>query len=174
MLRTYCYLCAATLEKVSNSSWWCPSCKYTQYENPRPCVELIVFHKNKILICERGREPSKGSYDMPGGFIEVNETIEQALNREVEEELSLVPSNYSEPQYFASYYMQYPFGKEVYNNLISVFMVNLLADPSAVKPNDDVASVKWIELSDVSEVNWASFIHLQNAEHALKRVRVRR
>ncbi|MBP6880969.1 NUDIX domain-containing protein [Candidatus Saccharibacteria bacterium] len=163
MKRQFCYLCATKLEPKSDHSWWCSSCQYTQYENPRPCVELILFHEDKILICERGREPSKGAYDFPGGFVECGETYERAIAREIQEELQLNKTDYSDVHYLTSFHTPYPFGKEVYDNIVAVFTAKLIASPDRVIVSDDVASVRWVTKDQLESIEWASAKHLENA-----------
>ena len=64
-----------------------------EYKYPRPAVtaDIIIFDKNKekILLIERGGEPFKGMWAIPGGFMDMNETIEQTAYRELEEETNL-------------------------------------------------------------------------------------
>lgn len=137
-----------------------------QYENPRPCVELILFHEDKILVCERGREPSKGKFDFPGGFGECGESNEQAIQREIKEELQLQKTDYSDLQYLTSFHASYPFGKEVYDNLVAVFTAKLCASPDKITVSDDVASVRWITKVQTKALEWASVTHNKNADNA--------
>lgn len=65
------------------------------YDYPRPAVavDCIVFLKSedsiKLLLVERERPPYRGQWAFPGGFVEMNETLEQAASRELEEETGL-------------------------------------------------------------------------------------
>jgi 8-oxo-dGTP diphosphatase len=65
------------------------------YRFPRPAitVDSLVFAYDegelKILLIKRGHEPFKGMWATPGGFIEMNETCEEAARRELEEETGL-------------------------------------------------------------------------------------
>jgi NAD+ diphosphatase len=49
------------------------------YANPKPAVEIVLCRDDKILISKRGINPGKGTFDMPGGFVELNESAEVAL-----------------------------------------------------------------------------------------------
>ena len=46
----------------------------------------MVFDGNRILLVRRGNEPSYGRWGLPGGVVELGETVEEAIMREVEEE----------------------------------------------------------------------------------------
>lgn len=60
-----------------------------RYYNPAVAVNAIVEEGEKILLVKRDIEPFKGQWSLPGGFIEYNERVEDALVREVEEETGL-------------------------------------------------------------------------------------
>jgi len=52
-------------------------------------VGAVVIHEGKVLLVRRGKEPLKGRWLVPGGTVELGETLEQALVREIEEETGL-------------------------------------------------------------------------------------
>src|ERR1700734_2931417 len=56
---------------------------------PYLAVSAAIFRDGKVLIVRRGRAPAKGIYTLPGGGVELGETLEQAVIREVREETSL-------------------------------------------------------------------------------------
>src|SRR5256885_17143513 len=65
------------------------------YKYPRPAltVDCVVFGFDeaelKVLLIERGLEPFKGKWALPGGFVRVDETLDEAARRELEEEAGL-------------------------------------------------------------------------------------
>ena len=67
----------------------CPNCRTIHYQNPKPTATLICTKNNQILLVRRAFEPAKGSWSLPGGFIELGETPEQAAKRELKEETNL-------------------------------------------------------------------------------------
>ncbi len=162
--RTYCYLCATKLEKKSEYSWFCPVCQYTQYESPKPATELILRRDGKILISQRGQEPDKGKFDMPGGFTEAQETVEQAALREAEEELGVTADDIIGMEYVTSFPTYYPYGKEVYNVIVSVFVADLKKGVE-VKPQDDVSALRWISAEDIDSVDWSREHQKNNARN---------
>jgi 8-oxo-dGTP diphosphatase len=69
---------------------FCPFCHWVYYENPLPSAAAFVRNKkDEILLIQRGVEPGKGKWALPSGFIEVEETPENACLRELEEETGL-------------------------------------------------------------------------------------
>jgi ADP-ribose pyrophosphatase YjhB (NUDIX family) len=52
-------------------------------------VSAAVFRDGRVLIVRRGRPPAQGLYTLPGGGVELGETLEEAIIREVREETSL-------------------------------------------------------------------------------------
>lgn len=64
----------------------CTQCHRVHYENPRILVTAMITWNNRLLLCRRAHEPSYGLWCAPGGFMEKEETLEQAAARELEEE----------------------------------------------------------------------------------------
>ena len=87
----YCPECGSAHFEINNEkSKHCADCGFTYYFNPSAAtVAFILNHKNELLVCRRGKEPAKGTLDLPGGFIDMAETGEQGVTREVFEETGL-------------------------------------------------------------------------------------
>ncbi len=58
-------------------------------EVPLVGVGAVVVHAGKVLLVRRGREPLKGQWSLPGGLLEVGESLEDGVIREVSEETGL-------------------------------------------------------------------------------------
>jgi ADP-ribose pyrophosphatase YjhB (NUDIX family) len=67
----------------------CTNCNTIHYENPKPTATLICPKDNDLLLVRRAFDPAKGMWNLPGGFMECNETLEQAGERELLEETNL-------------------------------------------------------------------------------------
>ena len=66
---------------------YCQTCDRIHYENPLPAVAALVPSQNgQLLLVKRAVEPAKGQWCLPGGFIEIDESIEEAVLRELREE----------------------------------------------------------------------------------------
>ena len=87
----YCPECGSSHFEVNNEkSKKCTDCGFVYYFNPSSAtVALILNDQNELLVCRRAKEPAKGTLDLPGGFIDMNETGEEGVAREVLEETGL-------------------------------------------------------------------------------------
>jgi ADP-ribose pyrophosphatase YjhB (NUDIX family) len=67
----------------------CAACSFTYYHNVATGVGAILDLGGKILLIKRGKDPGKGKLDLPGGFVDPGESAEEALRREIQEELGI-------------------------------------------------------------------------------------
>ena len=69
----------------------CPDCGHIAYVNPRLVVTVFpITDDGRIVLLRRGIEPGRGRWAQPGGFLEVDETVNQAAIRETWEETGLL------------------------------------------------------------------------------------
>ena len=86
----YCPSCGkADISFAGPKELRCRSCCFTYFHNVAIGVAAILEFDGKIILIKRGREPGKGKLDLPGGFAEPQENAEEAIKREVTEELNL-------------------------------------------------------------------------------------
>jgi ADP-ribose pyrophosphatase YjhB (NUDIX family) len=127
--RTYCYICANKLEQKTDTSWWCAHCQQLFFDNPRPCAELLLLNRNReVLLVQREKDPWKDKFDLPGGFMEPNETVLESLWREMKEELGLTAPDTTIPQFLQSWAADYPYGQEVHPTITFTFWAELISD----------------------------------------------
>jgi len=72
-----------------NIRYHCLNCKTIHYENPKPTATLICPKEDAILLGRRAFNPGKGEWGLPGGFMELGETLFEAAKRELKEETNL-------------------------------------------------------------------------------------
>ena len=113
----------------------CESCGFFYYINEAAAVAaLIENRKGELLLTARNREPKKGFLDLPGGFVDIGETAEDALRREIREELNL---EITESRFFASAPNEYAYKGLTYFTLDLAFLCRV-ASFDEVRPADDV------------------------------------
>ena len=139
----YCPKCGS-LEfnfKLDNS-FLCASCDFHLYVNASAAVAaLIVNDKGEILLTRRACSPDIGMLDLPGGFVDVMETAEEAMRREIKEELNL---NVDKMEYFMSYPNEYIFGG------LSVFTIDLayickINSFNGIDAKDDISAYEFYQ-----------------------------
>ncbi len=139
------------------------------YHYPRPAltVDCVVFGFDegalKVLLIERGLEPFKGRWALPGGFVRVDETLDAAARRELGEEAGLT-------QVFLE--QLYTFGtvdRDPRERVVSVAYYALvkLSEHSA-KAATDAANALWFPVSEVPRL---AFDHARILETAIERLK---
>ena len=64
----------------------CQRCDFIDYQNPKIVAGSVVLKGDQILLCKRDIEPRKGFWTLPAGFMELGESVEEAAQREAQEE----------------------------------------------------------------------------------------
>ena len=148
----YCPLCGSDRFVVSGGrSRRCEECGFELFQNASASVAaFIVDGEDRLLVCRRAQEPAKGTLDLPGGFVDPDETLEQALERELTEELGCRPRT---AQYLFSLPNRYVWGEVLVPTTDCFFLCSLTAEAIPVA-HDDVEAFSWIPLA---EVNPAAF-----------------
>lgn len=87
----YCPKCGSPRFGIHNGkSKQCPDCGFVYYFNPSSAtVAFIVNERHELLVCRRAKDPAKGTLDLPGGFVDMYETAEEGVAREVLEETGM-------------------------------------------------------------------------------------
>ncbi len=98
-------------------------------------------------MVRRGRDPSKGLLDLPGGFVDPDESAEEALQRELIEELKLPLEHF---EYRGSFPNRYLFGTVEYSVVDLIFEATLDARPQW-HDSDELAGLYWCDPRQLSD-----------------------
>lgn len=143
----YCPECGSSHFEVHNEkSKKCAGCGFVYYFNPSSAtVALILNEKKELLVCRRAKEPAKGTLDLPGGFIDMGETGEEGVMREVLEETGMKVQK-------ATYLFSLP-NIYVYSGFpvhtLDMFFLCKVEDSSHFSAMDDVSDSFFMPLADI-------------------------
>jgi 8-oxo-dGTP diphosphatase len=123
------------------------------YQYPRPALTLdaVVFSKEKdkveVLLIQRGNEPWKGCWAIPGGFMEVEETCEQGALRELEEETGLRLSSLKQFHVFDAV------NRDPRERIITIAHYGMIdKNKYTAKGSDDASDAKWFDIKNLPEL----------------------
>jgi NAD+ diphosphatase len=125
----------------SERSFRCEMCCFHYFINNSAAVACLIFNSlGELLLTRRAFEPNKGMLDLPGGFVEPMETIEETVVREIMEELNLVVTKM---RYLVSFPNLYPYSNFDVPTIDLAFLCEI-ENISDLSPGDDVASVEFM------------------------------
>jgi ADP-ribose pyrophosphatase YjhB (NUDIX family) len=127
----------------------CRACGATVYSN-LVCSATLFFRdaRGNVLLAKRKNEPYRNQWSTPGGFVEIGETAEEALRREIREELGIALRAL---QYQGTGYTPYPSPHNFHYDLLEIaFSARANADGlRRMKPRDDVLELRWVSPSRI-------------------------
>ncbi|MCE5198273.1 MAG: NUDIX hydrolase [Armatimonadota bacterium] len=115
--------------------------------SPKPAVSVIIINNHHILLVRRGHEPSKGLWSLPGGSIELGETMREAAAREVLEETGLVVEVGDIGGVHDAIIRQ---GNELaFHYVIITFHARIVS--GELKAGSDAADARWVSLDEIKD-----------------------
>jgi len=131
-----------------------------RYPGPSLTVDAVWIRRGRLLLVRRGRPPFRGSWALPGGFVELGETVEDAVLRELVEETGLhgrrgpLVGVYSDPR------------RDPRHHNVSVAF--LIRGPGGIPHGgDDASHAAWVPLRPLPPL---AFDHIQIVHDAIARL----
>ncbi len=136
------------------------------YKYPRPAVtvDIVLFRKTElswqVLLIERNTDPFAGHWAFPGGFVDMDEDLEQAAKRELLEETSLGDLNLNQFHTFGKV------NRDPRGRTISVGYTAVVQEKDAIHliAGDDAAKAEWFNVGNLPDL---AFDHNEMLEMAL-------
>ncbi len=144
----YCPHCKSdSLQFSDNKVWKCQDCHFVLYHNVAGATAVLLYKEKSILFTVRNENPQKGMLDLPGGFIDPNESVEEGIQRELEEELSIQIAP-RKLEYVGSQPNVYLYKDIPYNTIDLYFTYPLTAEELSYN-QDEIQELIWIPVSDI-------------------------
>lgn len=135
----FCSICGARL-KIAGKNLACTKCSFVNYRNARPTVTAIILHKNRILLTKKNHPPFKGWWDLFGAFIDRGESPDEALKRELTEEVGL---KIKSKKFFGIYLGTYPSSFDPFYILSVVYIVRPQSGKIGIFDKKELADARW-------------------------------
>lgn len=130
----------------------CEECGLVIYNNPKSATGAFIVNDGKYLLTRRAFDPEKGKLDVPGGFVDYGETGEQAIARELKEELGLIADEYEVigmAPTMHNFYVNHGFPDQEYS-VVTMFYI-LTSSRTEFDIQDDVSGYEWVDFDGVPE-----------------------
>ena len=144
-----------TVLHIKIQAWyWCLMAEKGRYiyDWPRPMVtvDAVVFSPSggrmQVLLINRGRDPFKGKWAVPGGFVEMDEELEDAVVRELQEETGLTGVHLEQMRTFGKC------GRDPRGRQISIAFTGIASEgQDKIRPGDDAAKAQWFDIEELPQ-----------------------
>ena len=136
------------------------------YPKPSVSVDLVIFRKvskrYQVLLIKRAQEPYSGKYALPGGFANIDETLEEAAARELKEEANLVLEELVQVHTFSAV------DRDPRDRVITtVFSGKVFTKDSQPTAGSDASHAGWFSLNDLPEL---AFDHAEIIQFTINKV----
>lgn len=133
------------------------------YDYPRFAlsVDAVLFAKNgdnfKVLLIQRKNEPFKGQWALPGGFVDIAETCDTAVHRELEEETGVSGIELKRIDIFDA------IDRDPRDRVVSVAYTGVIDEVIPVTAQDDADNAEWFDIASLPELAFDHAAIIQKA-----------
>lgn len=117
---------------------------------PIPGVAGIILYGKRILLSKRGKPPSEGKWGLPGGAVEVGETVEEALIREILEETSVTVRIIKLITFLDSIHRDDD-DRVRYHYVLFEYLCEYVS--GEVSPSSDALDARWVDVNELDSVD---------------------
>jgi ADP-ribose pyrophosphatase YjhB (NUDIX family) len=158
----FCALCGAPMRREvppqdRRERPVCTSCGFVHYLDPKVACGTIAERDGRVILVQRNIDPRKGYWSFPCGFMEVDETAEQAALRETREETGLEVE-------LGPHLGTYSYPDSFYGGSVVVVVYHARVVGGTLCPDDDACDARWV---DPSEIPWER-LAFRSSEAALR------
>jgi len=138
------------------------------YKYPHPAITAycIVFARyngnTKLLLIKRKNHPCKGSWAFPGGFMNIDETTEDAARRELREETGLAVDRIFQVGAFSKV------DRDPRERVVTIAYYTVIDHPTTVQAGDDAGNARWFDIDGLPEL---AFDHADILKEAIRMYR---
>nr|WP_314290348.1 NUDIX domain-containing protein [uncultured Capnocytophaga sp.] len=163
----HCPHCASTdIEFPNNVRFLCHNCGFTYFHNIAAAVAVVFRCKDKILFTVRNMDPDKGKLDLSGGFVDPNETAQEAACREVKEEMGM-EIRPEQLRFITTFPNNYLYKDVAYRTMDIFFECSLEEEQVQIVAPDEIKALQWYSLEEIPE-DMIGFISVRTVIHQLK------
>jgi NAD+ diphosphatase len=137
----FCGRCGTPMQELENE--WvksCPACQHRCYPRISPAVIMLIYRERQVLL-SRSPHHTKGMMTVQAGFVEAGESLEQALHREIQEEVGLQVKNVC---YFGSQSWPFP------NSLMIAFTAEYASGELTINDHE-LETAAWFDVKQLPE-----------------------
>jgi ADP-ribose pyrophosphatase YjhB (NUDIX family) len=150
----FCPRCGADrpADNAGQVPFRCAACGLVYFFNPTVAAAAWLFDAaGRVLLFRRTHDPAKGKFAIPGGFVDIGETAEGALRREVREEVGLEVSDVRVLTSFPNRYLY----REVTYPVVDLIFTATAGAPESARPLDAVSGIEWKHPTEIDPADLA-------------------
>ena len=111
-------------------------------------VGAVIVHLNRVLLVQRGHEPSRGKWTLPGGVLELGESLQAGVAREIQEETGLIVESIELIELIDRIHRETTAGDELirYHYVIADYLCRVVG--GNLQAASDADAVRWVERAE--------------------------